>query len=1411
MSALKRIPPVQLTLMVVVVVALALAVGFKLAARAQEATEPVWRDADIGAAPVSGGVQANGSGAYILSSSGADIWGAADSFHFMYQPLGTNGQLVARVVGIQGTNDYAKAGVMIRESLEAGSRNAAMLLTMGGRAYFQWRSLAGCLSQGALGSTNATTSYWVKIVRRGDWMGGYSSADGSSWALVGWQTFNHLAAQVYVGLAASPNWEGSPATVVAAFDQVNVSAADAAPVTWPVTGSGDGLLAHYYDNRHLSGQPVTNRVEAQLDVHFLAALQESPTNTAQFAARCQALLGMPKAHEFSVCWSGELEAQFSEPYTLYMLADDGARVWLNEQLIIDDWVCHPAKSVREQSASVNLVAGQRYLLRVAYFRNHGFAQAHLSWSSPSTPKQIVPQSQLYSQPADADGNGLPDLWEEHYFGQTGVDPNADPDGDGLSNLQEYQRHTEPANPQTWGVPDGFAHGDIGGGNTIGRASYTNGVFSVSSASDEIWGNADSFHYVFQPLGTNGQFIARLLGVQGTNQHAKAGVMIRESLDDNARNAMVMARSNTVAFQWRETAGGPSQQPRAANGAAPYWVKVVRSGDWVGGYYSPDGTSWTLLDWAFFRGLAPQVYVGLALSAHDGPKPFGRPATAQFDQVSTGPADPAEIVNVAEGHGDGLWGNYRNDSLLYLPGIASRVDKEVDFSWPHQPPMSGQLNPDSYGVCWSGELEAQFSEPHTFSLDTRREDWVRLWINEQLVIDGWRSWHPDGVLQGSANLVAGQHYLIRVEMFNHLGHGKAILKWASPSMSRRIIPQSQLYSQPVDSDGNGLPDLWQMIYFGHTGVDPNADPDGDGLSNLQEYRYHTNPLKADTDGDGLPDGWEVAHGLDPQFNDANLDYDNAGLSNLQKYLYGLDPFVVDSNGDGLPDSFEEEYLGTGPGLVCTNQVSVVATVSGAQATNYLGRWQVEGNDIYALDRRAGLDFVLPVASADKYVLNLVGTQNQFNPRENRFKLLLSLDGQRLGNYFLNAGYGTNGTVELVLPYLQAGSHTLRVFWDGVASYSSLRIKQVRLLSVSGTTSANGLKDWVQRMVGDQSGLDNTNVTITSYTSPLCLEGRDPYPAMMQMSLNQTNALVPTATSDGHWYVNVPLLAETQAVVQVGFQNGALAQSRNLQWLPVNLLAPTNLTIRLGESLLFTAVPTNGANGNLQVTIGTNCFTSTTARPVRYRFTTPGQYTITGTCTLQSGTSQSGSITVNVVQQNLPTVEPAAWTEMQRALVLASLAPEAVLQADSRLTCFLAATNANGRVRLALDADANEPRSLLARLGAGGPVLDSTQVQGFDVWSGNQAYTRVLEVYPDGSQRVEMLVIASPVQTNVTFTIECIAGGVMFEDGTTLKTLSAADFDALGQCPVRFFRPASAVTSVCNSIKAYQGKYQIGCRK
>jgi hypothetical protein len=103
----------------------------------------------------------------------------------------------------------------------------------------------------------------------------------------------------------------------------------------------------------------------------------------------------------------------------------------------------------------------------------------------------------------------------------------------------------------------------------------------------------------------------------------------------------------------------------------------------------------------------------------------------------------------------------------------------------------------------------------------------------------------------------------------------------------------------DSDGNGLQDAWEIRYFGSIGQNPSADPDADGLSNLQEFQQGTNPTKADTDGDGLTDGEEIRLGLSPflrdtgntGIQDGDKDTDHDGRSNYQElFIDGTDPLV-----------------------------------------------------------------------------------------------------------------------------------------------------------------------------------------------------------------------------------------------------------------------------------------------------------------------------------------------------------------------------------------------------------------------------------------------------------------------------------------------------------------------------------------
>ncbi|MCX5671736.1 MAG: PA14 domain-containing protein, partial [Planctomycetota bacterium] len=95
---------------------------------------------------------------------------------------------------------------------------------------------------------------------------------------------------------------------------------------------------------------------------------------------------------FSVRWTGLVKAVYTETYTFQTNSDDGVRLWVNNQLVIDNWGDH-APTVN--TGTIALVAGQLYDIKLEYYENGGGAVMQLSWSSPSTPLQFVPASQLF--------------------------------------------------------------------------------------------------------------------------------------------------------------------------------------------------------------------------------------------------------------------------------------------------------------------------------------------------------------------------------------------------------------------------------------------------------------------------------------------------------------------------------------------------------------------------------------------------------------------------------------------------------------------------------------------------------------------------------------------------------------------------------------------------------------------------------------------------------------------------------------------------------------------------------------------------------------------------------------------------------------------------------------------------------
>jgi glucose/arabinose dehydrogenase len=167
----------------------------------------------------------------------------------------------------------------------------------------------------------------------------------------------------------------------AAAHTLSTPAADATYTATFTAGGGvapgSGLTGTYFAEPNFTGASVT-RLDASINFSWGV---NGP------------MAGIP-ADNFSVRWTGQLEAPSTETYTFFAQSDDGVRVYINGQRIIDNWTI---RATTENSGSIALVSGRRYDIVVEYFDYCCEANARLSWSSPSTAKVVVPTARLYPQ------------------------------------------------------------------------------------------------------------------------------------------------------------------------------------------------------------------------------------------------------------------------------------------------------------------------------------------------------------------------------------------------------------------------------------------------------------------------------------------------------------------------------------------------------------------------------------------------------------------------------------------------------------------------------------------------------------------------------------------------------------------------------------------------------------------------------------------------------------------------------------------------------------------------------------------------------------------------------------------------------------------------------------------------------
>ena len=142
----------------------------------------------------------------------------------------------------------------------------------------------------------------------------------------------------------------------------------------PTAGSGTGLTGQYFNDVSLAAL-VKTEVDPAVNFNWNGAPNSSLTPNL-----------------FSVRWTGQVQPLYSEAYKFSTVSDDGVRVWVNGQEIINNWTDHPPTT---DAGTITLAAGQKYDVKMEYYQRYGGATAQLSWQSPSQASQIVPQSQLY--------------------------------------------------------------------------------------------------------------------------------------------------------------------------------------------------------------------------------------------------------------------------------------------------------------------------------------------------------------------------------------------------------------------------------------------------------------------------------------------------------------------------------------------------------------------------------------------------------------------------------------------------------------------------------------------------------------------------------------------------------------------------------------------------------------------------------------------------------------------------------------------------------------------------------------------------------------------------------------------------------------------------------------------------------
>ncbi len=162
-----------------------------------------------------------------MSAAGNDIWNNADQFRFAFKTLTGDGSITAKINSIVQTDVWAKAGVMIRDTLAPGATNAATVVSAASGVSFQHRTLSDDVSANT-GTGALVAPYWVRLTRTGNTFKGEMSADGKTWTIVGTDaTLNPhdviMSSTVDIGLCVTSHNTSATIVTIGVFSDVTTT------------------------------------------------------------------------------------------------------------------------------------------------------------------------------------------------------------------------------------------------------------------------------------------------------------------------------------------------------------------------------------------------------------------------------------------------------------------------------------------------------------------------------------------------------------------------------------------------------------------------------------------------------------------------------------------------------------------------------------------------------------------------------------------------------------------------------------------------------------------------------------------------------------------------------------------------------------------------------------------------------------------------------------------------------------------------------------------------------------------------------------------------------------------------------------------------------------------------------------